>query len=174
MHALQDIRCTKEHKLNAHTESVNHLDSLRVRWLTSTILVNSGDSEEVLISLDELVGHIVTVNDILFQHSPEQAAGLSLLQGVILNRRASVLSRSCPCKSDLFRGDTTAFNRSRRTRNIQNGDLDRFFLHTEGVTGSNDVLPSVIPASILEGKSRGACSGLNMNQIRGFEILSSL
>lgn len=145
-----------------------------MRWLTGTVLVNSRDSEEVLVALDELVGHIVTVDDLLFQNSPEQAAGLSLLQGVILDRRASILSRSCPGKYDLFRGDTTAFNGSRSTRNIQNCDLDGFLVHTEGVAGSDDVLPSILPAGILDGQSGGSCSGLNMNEIRRFKILSAL
>lgn len=162
------------YKLAALTKSVDHLYCLRMRWLTGTVLVNRRNSEEVLISLDELVGHIVTVNDLLFQDSPEQATGLSLLKCVILNGRASIFSGSCPGKRDLFGGDTTAFNGSRGTRNIQNCDLNGFLFHTKGVAGSDDVLASIFPACILDGQSGGGCSGLNINKIRRFKILSSL
>lgn len=145
-----------------------------MRWLTGTILVYSRDSEEVFIALDKLGGHIVTVDNVVFQDSPEQAAGLSLLQGVMLDRRASVLGRNCPGKSDLFGGNTAAFDGSRSSRNIQNCDLDRFLLHTEGIAGSDDVISRVLPAGVLDGQSGGSRSGLNIYKIRGFEILSSL
>jgi len=124
--------------------------------------------------LDEFGSDIMTVDDLLLQDSPEQAAGFSLLNGVILDRRASILGGSCPGKSHFFRGDTTGFNGSRNSRSIQNGDVDGFFADTEGIAGSDDVLPRVLPAGILDGQSGGSCSGLNVHKIRGFEILSSL
>ena len=143
---MYDLRCTE------HTKSINHLDWLGVRCLTGTVLVNGRDSENVLIALDELVGHVVTVDDLLFQDSPEQAAGLPLLQGVVLDRGTSILGRSSPGQGDLFGGDTTAFNGSRSRRNIQNFHLDSFLLHTEGVAGSDDIIARVLPASILDGQ----------------------
>ena len=88
------------------TVSIPGDDWLRLLRDSSSVLIDSSDSEDVLVVLDEFAADAGQCLALRLHDDPVEAAGLSALHDVVCYQVSSVLQRNLPGHRALFLSDT--------------------------------------------------------------------